>query len=153
MNYWLMKSEPDTFSIDDLATRPKQTEPWNGVRNYQVRNWLKNEIKKGDQAFFYHSSCKVPGIVGVMEVVKAGYPDQTAFDPESPYYDPKSKPDKPLWYQVDVRLVKKFKQMISLEELKRVPKLQSMIILKKGNRLSITPVTKQEWDVIIKLAK
>lgn len=153
MNYWLMKSEPETFSIGDLAARPKHTEPWNGVRNYQVRNWLKHEIKKGDQAFFYHSSCKIPGIVGIMEIVKAGYPDDSAFDPESPYYDPKSSPDRPLWYQVDVKLVKKFKHIVTLEQLRRIPELKTLIILKKGNRLSITPVTNQEWQAVLKLTK
>ena len=138
MNYWLMKSEPDTFSIDDLAARPKQIEPWNGVRNYKVRNWLRHTMKSKDLAFFYHSSCKVPGIVGVMEIVKDGYPDTSAFNPKSPYYDPKSSPQKPLWYQVDVRLVEKFKHIISLSELHKIYQLKNMIILQKGNRLSIT---------------
>ncbi|OGT65341.1 MAG: EVE domain-containing protein, partial [Gammaproteobacteria bacterium RIFCSPLOWO2_02_47_7] len=103
MNYWLMKSEPDVFSIDDLKNRPKQTEPWDGVRNYQARNMLRDDMKKDDLALFYHSSCEVPGIVGIMEIVKEGYPDPTAFIPKHKYYDPKSKPEKPTWYLVDVK--------------------------------------------------
>lgn len=151
MNYWLMKTEPSTFGIDDLAARPKQTEPWDGVRNYQVRNWLRDAMKKGDQAFFYHSSCKIPGITGIVEIVKEGYPDDSAFDPSSPYYDPTSKIDKPRWYRVDVKLVKKFKQIITLDELRKIPSLQKMLLLQRGSRLSITPVTPKEWEVINKL--
>lgn len=153
MHYWLFKSEPDAFSIDDLKNRPKQIEHWDGVRNYQVRNMLKNEIKVGDKAFFYHSSCTPPGIAGVMEVVKAGYPDFTAFDPESKYYDPSSSTDNPRWYMVDVHFVKKFKRFISLEELKQHGILENMAVLRKGSRLSITPVTKDEWNFIVDLAK
>src|SRR5690606_38003106 len=114
MNYWLMKSEPDVFSIDDLKKRPKQTEPWDGVRNYQARNMLRDEMKKGDLAFFYHSSCETPGIVGIMEIAKEGYPDPTAFKPNHRYYDPKSNPDKPTWYLVDVKFKRKLKRTIPL---------------------------------------
>ena len=129
MTYWLLKSEPDCFSIDDLSTRPKQTSAWDGVRNYQARNMMRDEMKVGDLGFFYHSSCTPPGIVGVVEIVKAGYPDHTAWDLDSDHYDPKSTKQKPLWYMVDVKLVKKFKQMITLDELKQHSALKNMIIL------------------------
>jgi len=153
MNYWLFKSEPSAFSIDDLRQRPKQTEHWDGVRNYQVRNQLHNDIKQGDLAFFYHSSCAPPGIAGIMQVVKNGYPDFTAWDKQSDHYDPKSTPTTPRWYMVDVKFIEKFPRLITLDEIKRQPKLKQMPILKKGNRLSITPVTTQEWKIIVGLAK
>jgi predicted RNA-binding protein with PUA-like domain len=151
MNYWLMKSEPDVFSIDDLKNRPKQTEPWDGVRNYQARNMLRDDMKKDDLALFYHSSCEVPGIVGIMEIVKEGYPDPTAFNPKHKYYDPKSKPDKPTWYLVDVKFKRKLKRVIPLTELRDKKPLQNMRLLQKGNRLSVMPVTKKEWDYILSL--
>src|SRR3990167_10309016 len=151
MHYWLFKSEPTTFSIDDLNRRPKQTEPWNGVRNYQVRNMLRDNIKPGDLAFFYHSSCQPPGIVGIMEIVTAAYADLSALDPQSAYCDQQSTADHPRWLMVDVKLVRKFSQLIPLNEIKKQPKLKNMLILRKGNRLSITPVTKEEWDTIIKI--
>lgn len=150
MSYWLFKSEPSCFSIDDLSKRPKQTEHWDGVRNYQVRNMLQRDIQVGDQAFFYHSSCNPPGIAGVIEVVKAGYPDFTAWHPESDHYDPRSTPEKPLWYMVDVKLVKKFPRLITLEALKQHPQLSDMLILRKGNRLSITPISKKQWQLVLK---
>lgn len=153
MRYWLFKSEPETFSIDHLSKRPKQTEHWDGVRNYQVRNMLRDEIKKGDRVFFYHSSCTPPGIAGVAEVVKDGYPDYFAWDPRSKYFDPKSSPENPRWFMVDVKLIEKFPRLITLEEMKRQAKLKNMLIMRKGNRLSITPVTKDEWDAIIALSK
>lgn len=149
MHYWLLKSEPNTFSIDDLIKRKKQTEPWNGVRNFQARNMLRSDLKKGDLGFFYHSSCTPPGIVGIVEVVKEGYPDYTSWDPESPYYDPRSTPDRPLWFMVDVKLVEKFPQIISLDAIKKNPKLKGMRILRRGNRLSVTPVTAAEWKAIL----
>lgn len=149
MHYWLFKSEPETFSIDHLAKRPKQTEHWDGVRNYQARNMLRDNIKVGDQGFFYHSNCSPPGIVGIVEVVKAGYPDYTAWDIHSDHFDPKSTPEKPLWYMVDVRFVKKFKDIITLEQLKSHPLLDRMQVTRRGNRLSITPVTQDEWDAIL----
>jgi predicted RNA-binding protein with PUA-like domain len=149
--YWLFKSEPETFSIDHLNAKPKQTEHWDGVRNYQARNMLRDEIKKGDKGFFYHSNCTPPGIAGIVEVVKEGYPDYTALDPFSDHYDPKSTAENPRWYMVDVKLVKKFPRIITLDELKKHPKLKNMLINRKGNRLSITPVTEAEWDVILGL--
>ncbi len=151
MNYWLFKSEPDCFSIDDLRTRPKQTEHWDGVRNYQARNMLRDEVKEGDEVLFYHSNCNPPGIAGIAKVVKAGYPDFTAFDPHSDHYDPKSTTEKPQWYMVDVKFVEKFPRLISLDDLKQNPALHDMLVLRRGNRLSITPVTKSEWVAINKM--
>jgi len=150
MNYWLMKSEPDTFGIDHLAKAKNQTSAWDGVRNFQARNFLRNEMKAGDLAFFYHSSCDVPGIVGVMKVVKEAYPDKTQFDPKNDHFDADSKADNPRWYVVDVKLDKKYPRVISLDELRKHAsgKLKDMVVLKRGNRLSITPVTKVEWDFI-----
>jgi predicted RNA-binding protein with PUA-like domain len=148
MHYWLFKSEPETFGIDHLVKCPKQTEPWNGVRNYQVRNMLRSEIKVGDRGFFYHSNCTPPGIVGIVEVVKQGYPDPTAWDKKSSYFDPKSSPENPRWYMVDVKLIKKFDHMITLERLKQEEELKNMFILRKGNRLSITPISPTEWKII-----
>ena len=152
MNYWLMKSEPDAFSIDDLAKRPKKTEPWDGVRNYQARNMMRDEMKKGDQVFFYHSNCKEPGIVGIAKVVKEGYPDFTAFEPKEKYYDPKSDPQNPRWFMVDVQFVKKFKRTITLTELKQQKGLEDMALVRKGNRLSIMPVSKSQWSLILSMA-
>ncbi len=151
MHYWLMKSEPTAFSIDDLEKSPEQTTPWDGVRNYQARNMLRDSIKKGDQGFFYHSSCAVPGIVGKVEVVKEGYPDFTALDPQSHHVDPKSTSDHPRWFMVDIKLIKKFPRIITLQEIKQHKPLRHMIIARKGNRLSITPVTRGEWETILKL--
>ena len=151
MHYWLMKSEPDVFSIDHLAKRKKQTEHWDGVRNYQVRNMIRDQMKKGDQAFFYHSSCKEPGIAGMITIVSDPYPDFSAFDAENKYFDPKSTPDKPRWYMVDVQLQRKFDRIISLNELKQHDQLSKMPVLRRGNRLSITPVTAAEWKFICKL--
>ena len=150
MNYWLMKTEPDSFSIDDLAGKPKKTEHWDGVRNYQARNMMRDEMKKGDLIFFYHSNCKEPGIVGIAKVVKEGYPDFTAFETKNNYYDPKSDPAKPRWYMVDVQLVRKLKRNISLQELKNYKSLADMPLLQRGNRLSVMPVSKKHWDFILK---
>jgi len=151
VHYWLMKSEPETFGIDDLKKRPKQTEPWDGVRNYQARNTLRDRMKVGDQAFFYHSSCDTPGIVGIMEIVRAGYLDSSAFDPEDPHFDPKSDPKNPRWYRVDVRFVRKLKRTISLAELKSHKALGSFPLLQRGNRLSVLPVTPKQWKFILSL--
>ena len=151
MNYWLMKSEPSEFSIDDLKNNPDKTEPWDGVRNYQARNMMRDDMKKGDLVFFYHSNCDVPGIVGTMTVHKEGYPDPTAWDPEDKHYDPKTDPDNPRWIHVDVKYKRKFKRTISLTELREHKQLKDMKILQRGNRLSITPVTKKEWDYILGL--
>lgn len=150
--HWLFKSEPETFSIDHLIKCPKQTTHWDGVRNFQVRNILRDEMEVGDQAFFYHSNCVPPGIVGIIEIVKKGYPDFNAWDPKSKYYDPKSTPQKPLWYMVDVKFVKKFDRIISLNELKKYPELSNMLVVRKGNRLSITPVNPGEWKFITQLS-
>lgn len=151
MNYWLMKSEPNEFGIDDLSLRPNQTEPWDGVRNYQARNMLRDAMAVGDQVFFYHSNCDVPGIVGLAEIATAGYPDDNAFDPNDKHYDPKSTPEKPVWYKVDVKFVKKLARTISLKELKNYPQLQDLALLRRGNRLSIMPVTAEQWAFILTL--
>ena len=151
MNYWLMKSEPDAFSIDDLANKPKQTTPWDGVRNYQARNMMRDQMKKGDLIFFYHSSCKQPGIVGLARVITEAYPDFTAFEVKNKYYDPKSDPKKPRWYMVDVQLVRKLKRNISLQELKEYKSLAGIPLLQRGNRLSVMPISKKQWDFILKL--
>ncbi len=151
MNYWLMKSEPNAFGIDDLEQLPNQTEHWDGVRNYQARNMLRDELKIGDQVFFYHSNCKPPGIVGIMQVVREGYPDFTACNPQSKYFDAKSDPQHPRWFMVDIRLLRKFKRLITLEELKQHPQLAGMKLLQRGNRLSITPVAEEHWGVILGL--
>ena len=153
MNHWLMKSEPDTFSIDSLAARPKRTTAWDGVRNYQVRNMLRDSVKKGDLAFFYHSSCAVPGVAGIMSVVRGGYPDATALDPSHDHYDAGSNADEPRWYVVDVRLERKFSRIVALDELREHAGdvLKDLMILKRGNRLSVTPVTKMNWDFIVTL--
>lgn len=152
MRYWLFKSEPETFNIDDLAKKPNQTEHWDGVRNYQARNFIRDDIKKGDQGFFYHSSCKVPGIAGIFEIVKSGYPDDTAWDPSSDHYDPTCSSDDPRWFMVDVRFIKKFDHIFTLDEIKNNPVLEKMAVARRGNRLSITPVTENEWKTILKLA-
>lgn len=152
MNYWLMKSEPDVFGIDDLKNRPQQTEHWDGIRNYQARNMMRDGMKKGDQIFFYHSNAVPIGIVGVMKVVREAYPDFTAQNPDSKYYDPKSSTDNPRWYMVDIKFVRKFKRVITLDELKQhADALGDMALLRKGNRLSINPVTKEQWDYILTL--
>jgi len=151
MHYWLLKSEPDVFSIDDLRLRPGGIEPWEGVRNYEARNLLRDKLKKGDPAFFYHSSCAIPAIVGIVEIVGEGYPDPAAFIPEHRYYDPKSNPQKPTWYLVDVKFKRKLRRVIALTELRGKKPLQNLKLLQKGNRLSVMPVTKKEWDYILSL--
>ena len=148
MKYWLMKSEPETFGIDHLQKRPTKTEPWDGVRNYQARNMMRDEMRVGDKAFFYHSNCEEPGIVGIMTIVKAAYPDSTMYNPDSKYYDPKATAENPRWFRVDVKFRKKFKRTISLRELKEHPALKDMPVLMKGSRLSITPVTEAQWKFI-----
>lgn len=146
-----MKSEPDAFGINDLYNKPNQTEHWDGVRNYQARNMMRDAMKLGDQVFFYHSNCEQPGIVGIMEVVKEGYPDFTAFDPDDAHFDPKSDPDKPRWMMVDVRFVKTLSRTISLRELKARQELVNMAVVRPGNRLSIMPVSANEWQFILGL--
>ena len=152
MNYWLLKSEPQAFGIDDLAALPGKKDHWDGIRNYQVRNMIRDDMKKGDLGFFYHSSCPVPGIVGTVSIVRESYPDHTAFDPKEKYYDPKSDPDNPRWFMVDVKFKQKFSETLPLGELKTRKPLQNMQLLRKGNRLSIMPVSKKEWDYINKMA-
>ena len=153
MNHWLFKSEPGTFSIEDLAKAPKRTTAWDGVRNYQARNMLRDSIKQGDLAFFYHSSCDLPGIAGIVRIAANGYPDETAFDPKHHHYDPDSTRDEPRWYVVDVQLVRAFKQVMTLDQLRShaSSKLKDLVVLRKGNRLSVMPVTKKEWDFILTL--
>lgn len=152
MAYWLMKSEPDCFSIDDLAKKPQQTSPWDGVRNYQVRNMFRDQMKAGDLAFFYHSSCDEPGIYGVMEIVSNAYPDPTQFDLKADHYDPTSKQEEPRWLLVDVKFQRKLKRPVLLGELRiHEKKLLGLKILEKGSRLSVVPVSKANWDAILKL--
>ena len=148
MRYWLMKSEPSEVSIDDLAARPDQSVAWDGVRNYQARNFMRNQMQLGDQVFFYHSSCEQPGIAGIAAVSKLAYPDVTQFNPKSKYYDPKATIENPRWFNVEVKLIRKTR-LISLKELRSYPELVNMRILQKGNRLSITPVDPAEWTFII----
>ena len=148
MQKWLMKSEPSEFSIDDLKACPKQTDMWDGVRNYQARNMIRDSIKKGDLVFFYHSNCDETGIVGVMQVVKEAYPDPTAFDPNDPHFDPKSNPDDPRWFVVDLKFKRKFKRVITLRELKEHKEIESMRLVQRGNRLSVMPVDSAHWDFI-----
>ena len=149
MNYWLMKSEPDVFGIDHLQAMPNQTEHWDGVRNYQARNMMRDDMKLGDHVFFYHSNTKEPGIVGVAEVVREGYPDFTSWDPDSSYYDPKSSTENPRWFMVDIKFVSKFKRTISLAELKANPLLVDMALVRKGCRLSIMPISVGEWEATV----
>jgi predicted RNA-binding protein with PUA-like domain len=153
MNHWLFKSEPASFSIDDLGKAPKQTTTWDGVRNYQARNMLRDSIKKGDLAFFYHSSCAVPGIAGIVGIARGGYPDPTAFDPKHHHYDPDSRQDAPAWFAIDVKFVRKFDRVITLDELRAhaAKKLQDFVLLRRGNRLSVMPVGKKDWDFILTL--
>lgn len=153
MANWLLKTEPDVFGIDDLENRPDQTEPWEGVRNYQARNFLRDELKCGDNVFIYHSSCKNVGIAGVATVVKAGYPDPAQFDPESAYYDPKAEEENPRWYRVDVRFVEKFTRVLPLKTIKAMPGITDIGLVKKGHRLSVMPVNDAEWRLLYDAAK
>ena len=149
MNYWLMKSEPDDFSIDDLAR--KKIEPWSGVRNYQARNYMRDGMRTGDGVFFYHSSCAEPGIAGIAEVACAAYPDPTQFDPRGDYFDAASKREAPRWLLVDVKFKRKLKRVITLTELKGLPPLREFPLVRPGTRLSVMPVTKAQWDFILSL--
>jgi predicted RNA-binding protein with PUA-like domain len=153
MNYWLLKSEPDSFSIDALGKAPKQTTTWDGVRNFQARNMLRDAMKKGDLAFFYHSSCDVPGIAGIVSVVREGYPDVTAFDPKHHHYDADSNKEAPRWFVVDLKLKRKLKRVITLDELRKYAdkKLKDFVLLRRGNRLSVMPVSKQDWEFVLGL--
>lgn len=152
MKYWLMKSEPDVFSFQDLKERPEQTEPWDGVRNYQARNFMRDEMQVGDLILFYHSNTKPPGIAGVAEVASAPYADPTAFDETSKYYDAKSDPEKPRWILVDVRFKRDLPNYVSLDTMKAMPELSQMRVLQRGNRLSITAVEQAEFEAILAAA-
>ena len=154
MKYWLFKTEPETFGIEHLARAKHATAPWDGVRNYQARNMLRDEIAKGDLGFLYHSSCEVPGIAGVVRIVRAGYPEAAALDPKHAYFDPKSDAGAPRWYSVDIRLERRIDPPITLETLRKHAhrSLKEMVILRRGNRLSVTPVSDREWKFILSLA-
>ncbi|WP_242604359.1 EVE domain-containing protein [Legionella gresilensis] len=148
INYWLMKSEPNCFSIDDLYNSPNKTAHWDGVRNYQARNFMRDQMSIGDLVFFYHSNCDTPGIVGIAEIKSDAYPDHTAFDPSNEHFDSKSSLENPRWVMVDVTFKEKFTEVIALKQLKQHPELKDMLLLRKGNRLSIIPVSKTEWAFI-----
>jgi predicted RNA-binding protein with PUA-like domain len=150
--YWLMKSEPDEVSVDDALAAPKSTVPWTGVRNYQARNYMRDQMQVGDGVLFYHSSCPEPGIAGLAEVASTAYPDPTQFDRKSPYYDAGAKREEPRWQLVDVKVTRKTR-LLPLQEMREAPELADMIVLKKGNRLSITPVTPAQWKAIEKMLK
>jgi predicted RNA-binding protein with PUA-like domain len=152
MNHWLLKTEPTTFGIDHLEAAPRKTTGWDGVRNYQARNYIR-QMKKGDQAFLYHSSCAVPGVVAVVALVKAAYPDETAFKRSDPHFDPDSDPSAPRWYSMDIKLVRRLKRVITLEELKSHAnkELAGMMLLRRGNRLSVSPVEDAQWRFVLSL--
>ena len=150
MGHWLMKSEPDTYSIDDLKKKGRP-DVWEGCRNYTVRNFFRDSMNVGDEAFFYHSSCPVPGIVGTMKIVSDAYPDPTQFDPKSNYYDPKSPRDNPRWTARDVLFERKFKRVLTLDELRNTPGLEEMWVLRRGMRFSVMPVTETEWNTVLSL--
>lgn len=152
MNYWLLKNEPDDFSVDDLAAAPGKTTHWDGVRNYQARNFIRDDMRVGDQAFFYHSNCEVPAVAGIVEIVREAYPDHTAFDPEDPHFDPRSDPDDPRWYMVDVRLKRKLRRPIPLSEIKQhADELEGFHLIQRGSRLSVMPVDPRHWKLILSL--
>jgi predicted RNA-binding protein with PUA-like domain len=149
--FWLFKSEPSSFSLDDLKNRPDATEHWDGVRNYQARNYLRDEVQVGDRVLFYHSNIAEPAVVGIAEVVKAGYPDFTALDPEGGHFDPRATPEKPVWFMVDIRFVKQLPRPVTLSELKEIPELSDLPLLNRS-RLSVQPVSEAAWSLILKLA-
>jgi predicted RNA-binding protein with PUA-like domain len=153
MHYWLMKTEPESFSVEDLAAAPRRTTAWDGVRNYQARNMLRDQMARGDQAFLYYSSCEVPGIVAIVQVVREGYPDPTAFDRKHHHYDAGSDPDNPRWFMVDVHLKRRLARRITLEELRTHAhkELKGMVLLRPGNRLSVMPVQNAHWKFILSL--
>ena len=153
MNYWLVKTEPETFSWDDLKASPKKTTSWEGVRNYQARNYMRDQMKKGDLVFFYHSVVKPLSIVGIAKVAREAYPDHYAHDPKNKYYDPKSSPDNPRWFMVDLQAVKGIAPPVTLDELKQTRGLEKMVLLQKGGRLSVQPVTAKEWKIVLGLRR
>jgi predicted RNA-binding protein with PUA-like domain len=151
--FWLMKSEPDVFGFDDLLAAPGRTTSWEGVRNYQARNFMRDEMAVGDRVLYYHSNAEPAGVAGIAEVARAAYPDPTAFDPASAYHDPKSDPADPVWLMVDVRAVEGFPRVVTLAELRAEPALAEMVALRRGNRLSVTPVTAAEWKAVCRLGR
>lgn len=151
MRHWLLKSEPDVFSFEQLKSRPGKTEPWNGVRNYQVRNYMRDDMQPGDLCLFYHSSCALPGVAGVVRIASKARPDPTQFDPRSEYFDKGSRPDNPRWLLVDVAWDADFSRFVPLHELRGEPRLAELLVLRRGNRLSITPVSKPDFDLICRL--
>ena len=151
MRHWLLKTEPDCFGLAHLKAKPKRTEHWDGVRNYQARNFMRDGMRKGDLAFLYHSSCPEPGIAGIVKITRAAYPDHTAWDPENEHFDPKSSPANPIWYMVDVKLEREFKHLLPLTVIKANPALKDMLLVQRGSRLSVMPVTKKEWNTILKM--
>jgi predicted RNA-binding protein with PUA-like domain len=152
-NYWLFKSEPNCFSYSDLVSAKNKTTFWHGVRNYQARNLLRDDIKLGEGVLFYHSSCTVTGVIGTAKVVREGYPDHTQFDPKSEYYDVDATPDEPRWFMVDIKAEKELDRIVTLEEMRKVPALADMKLLKRGMRLSVQPVTEREWKTVLELSK
>ncbi len=153
MKYWLFKSEPEQFSIDDLRDSPRQTEHWDGIRNYQSRNTIRDDIKQGDMVLFYHSNANPPGVAGTAKVVREAYPDHTAWDPKSDYYDKKSNKDDPTWFMVDVKFEEKFDALLTLPDMRELPGLADMMVVRKGMRLSIQPVTRKEFDTVVRQAR
>lgn len=153
MKYWLLKSEAEVFSLNDLKNSPGQTTCWDGVRNYQARNFIRDEMKAGDKALFYHSNSEPNLIAGICKIVKEAYPDYTAFDPDNEHYDPKSKKENPAWFMVDVKWEEEFKNPVTLQSIKANPKLKNMRLVQPGNRLSVMPITKDEFEEILKMSK
>ena len=151
MRYWLMKTEPDCFGLEHLKARPKRTEHWDGVRNYQARNFMRDGMQKGDLAFFYHSSCPQPGIAGIVKIARTAYPDHTAWDPKNEHFDPQSSPANPVWVMVDVKLEREFTHLLPLTAIKANPALKGMPLVQRGTRLSVLPVTEKEWRAILKM--
>ena len=151
--YWLLKADPETFSVDDLWALPDRTTHWDGVRNFQARNFMRDEMKKGDLAFFYHSGGETPGIVGIVEIVREGYPDHTALDPKDPHFDPKSKSGESSWSMVDIHGMERFPRIVTLSEMRMKPELAGLPLLKKGNRLSVQKVGAAEWNAVVALSK
>jgi len=149
--YWLMKSEPHVFSLEDLKNSPDSTTHWDGVRNYQARNFMRDQMKTGDPVLYYHSSCDEPGVVGIAEVVRESYPDHTSWDQKSKYFDPKSTPENPRWFMVDIKWKQAFKRLLSLQEMKEAPELQNMRVVQRGQRLSVQPVDKADYDRVVKM--
>ena len=149
--YWLMKSEPHVFSLADLKNSPYSTTYWDGVRNYQARNFMRDQMKKGDLVLYYHSNCDQPGVVGIAAVTKEAYPDHTSWDPDSNYFDPKSTKEDPRWFMVDITWKRAFKRLVSLQEMKETPKLAEMRVVQRGQRLSVQPVEKRHFDLVVKM--